>query len=148
MFVCLGNACRSPMAESIARRIAADLMEPSSAGLSPLGRVEALTKQTLMINGYSADGLESKPVLHSALAEADIVVNLSGRPKDLAFEDPANVEDWIVEDPYGADAEVYQRIFEDIERRVAKLADRLRHTRGSGTAHRNIKRKSTHKPSR
>jgi protein-tyrosine-phosphatase len=51
---------------------------------------------------------------------------MSGRAKEIAFGDTAKVEDWLIEDPYGADAELYQRIFEEIERRVAKLADRLR----------------------
>lgn len=139
MFVCLGNACRSPMAEAIARRIAADVIDASSAGLTPLGRVEVLTKHTLIKNGYSPEGLESKLVFPAALDAADMVVNMGGCPIELDFNDPAKVEDWRVEDPYGADAKLYQRIFEDIERRVAELADRLRNTERTGTKTRNIK---------
>ncbi len=140
LFVCLGNACRSPMAEAIAFGVAADVIEPSSAGLTPLGRVEPMTTETLVRNGYPAAGLESKAIHFEALRAADIIVNMSGRPREIAFDDPARVEDWLVEDPYGADAELYQRIFEDIERRVAKLADRLRkpeRTRGKAG---NVKR--------
>src|SRR5215813_10331984 len=47
LFVCIGNSCRSPMAESIALRDAADLFECASAGLSALGVVQKLTLQTL-----------------------------------------------------------------------------------------------------
>jgi arsenate reductase len=126
MFVCLGNACRSPMAEAIAWRIANDVIGASSAGLIPLGFVAEMTRTTLIKNGYRVDGLESKPILMAALEAVDLVVNMSGRPREIAFENPDKVEDWFVEDPYGAGAEVYQRIFEDIERRVAELADRLR----------------------
>ena len=128
-FVCLGNACRSPMAEAIARRIGHGVMEASSAGLTPLGHVEEMTKQTLLKNGYTVDGLTSKPIQSMELEKTDLVVNMSGRSWDLVFDGAAEVEHWNVEDPYGADAEIYQRIFEDIEKRVAKLADRLR---GSG----------------
>ncbi|HMD38106.1 MAG TPA: low molecular weight phosphatase family protein [Candidatus Acidoferrum sp.] len=141
MFVCLGNACRSPMAEAIARRDDDDVIEASSAGLSPLGRVEKMTKKTLVENGYSAEGLESKPILLTEFDEADLVVNMSGQAKELAFDDSSKVEDWQVEDPYGEDAEVYQRIFKDIEKRVAKLAERLRSARGNRgatTAGRNV----------
>src|ERR1700730_1662811 len=60
LFVCLGNACRSPMAESIARRDAADVIEACSAGISPLGFVPALTTQTLTANGYSIESLDSR----------------------------------------------------------------------------------------
>jgi arsenate reductase len=125
-FVCLGNACRSPMAEAIARRIGHGVMEASSAGLTPLGHVEEMTKQTLLKNGYAADGLTSKPIQSMELETTDLVVNMSGRSWDLVFDGAGEVEHWNVEDPYGADAEIYQRIFEDIEKRVAKLADRLR----------------------
>jgi len=114
------------MAEAIASRLAADVMEASSAGLTPLGRVELLTTETLVRNGYRTDGLASKAIALEATETADLIINMSGWPKETAFEDPDKVENWQVEDPYGADAELYQRIFEDIEKRVAKLADRLR----------------------
>jgi protein-tyrosine-phosphatase len=131
MFVCLGNACRSPMAEAIASRDAADVIDASSAGLTPLGHVERMTKQTLENNDYPVDGLDSKYVEPAAFDATDIVINMSGLPRDLFFENPAKVEDWCVEDPYGADAELYQRIFEDIRKRVSELAVRLRNGNGN-----------------
>jgi protein-tyrosine-phosphatase len=85
-----------------------------------------MTKLTLTKNGFSPDELWSKTLLAAAVETADIVINMSGRPKEMAFKGMAKVEDWVVQDPYGADAEVYQRIFEDIERRVGELAGRLR----------------------
>ncbi len=47
------------MAEAIARYDAADVIEASSAGLSPMGSIAEQTKETLILNGYSADGLTS-----------------------------------------------------------------------------------------
>jgi protein-tyrosine-phosphatase len=141
MFVCLGNACRSPMAEAIASRDAADVIDASSAGLTPLGHVERMTKQTLENNAYSVEGLDSKPVEPSAFDATDIVINMSGLPRELFFENPAKVEDWCVEDPYGADAELYQRIFEDIRRRVSGLAARLRNGNGSARGAGSIREK-------
>jgi protein-tyrosine-phosphatase len=132
LFVCLGNACRSPMAEAIASRLAADVMDASSAGLTPLGHVEPLTTETLVRNGYRPEGLESKAIALEATEWAELIINMSGWPKEIAFDDPAKVENWQVEDPYGADAELYQRIFEDIEKRVAELADRLRNRGRTG----------------
>jgi protein-tyrosine-phosphatase len=143
LFVCLGNACRSPMAEAIASRDAADVIEASSAGLTPLGHVERMTKQTLENNAYPVDGLDSKPVVPSAFDATDIVINMSGWPRELFFENPAKVEDWRVEDPYGADAALYQRIFEDIRQRVSELATRLRNGNGSEVIPKNIKQKGS-----
>jgi protein-tyrosine-phosphatase len=128
LFVCIGNSCRSPMAESIALRDAADLFETSSAGLSPLGVVQKLTLQTLEKNGYPTDELYSKPILNDAWADADLVINMSGYQRQRAFsgDDWHKVEDWDVEDPYGADPDVYQRIFEGIRTRIEALALRVR----------------------
>jgi arsenate reductase len=128
LFVCIGNSCRSPMAESIALRDAADLIETASAGLSPLGVVQKQTLQTLQANGYPTDGLYSKPILNDTWAEADLVINMSGYPRERTFArgDWHKVEDWDVEDPYGSDPAVYQRTFEDIRNRIDALMGRLR----------------------
>jgi len=114
------------MAESIARRDAADVIEASSAGLTPLGFVPALTTQTLAANGYSIENLNSTPITRALWNTADIVINMSGIPKQTAFIGYGKVEDWDVQDPYGTDPVLYQTIYEDIQRRVAQLADRLR----------------------
>ena len=130
LFICIGNSCRSPMAESIALRDAADLFEISSAGLSPLGVVQKLTLQTLKGNGYPIDNLQSKPIRDHAWDAADLVINMSGYPRERAFRhaigDLRKVEDWDVEDPYGSDPAVYQRIFEDIRSKIEALAARIR----------------------
>jgi arsenate reductase (thioredoxin) len=131
LFVCIGNSCRSPMAESIALRDTADLLEASSAGLSPLGVVQKLTLKTLQSNGYPIEGLCSKPILDRAWADAELVVNMSGYHHARAFprEEWHKIEDWEVQDPYGSDEAVYQRIFEDIRTRIESLAGRLRRMR-------------------
>ena len=119
------------MAEAIARYDAADVIEPSSAGLSPLGFIAEETKHTLILNGYSANGLTSDVLTREAAEAADIVINMTGRPREEAFWEMEKVEDWIVEDPYGSMQETYQRVFESIQRRVNQLALGLRAKRES-----------------
>ena len=121
------------MAESIARYDAADVIEASSAGLTPLGFLPPLTTETLAKNGYAINNLNSKGISEELWTSADIVINMSGRPRQQAFPEYEKVEDWLVEDPYGADAQLYQRIFESIQRRIAQLADGLRQKREAGT---------------
>ena len=129
LFLCIGNACRSPMAEAIARQNAADIIEASSAGLAPFGAVTSMTRSTLEANGYSALGLESKGIAPELWDAADVVINMSGRARELAFRSWEKVEDWKVEDPYGADPALYQRIFEEIAQRIAEFTARLRRQR-------------------
>ena len=137
LFVCVGNACRSPMAEAIARYDAADVMEASSAGLYPLGYIAELTKQTLMKNGYSVNGLTSDLLTREDREAADVIINMTGRTSEEVFGGHGGrgkVEDWVVEDPYGKDSETYQRVFEGIRRRVSHLAMSLREKRVSQRA--------------
>jgi len=137
LFVCIGNACRSPMAEAIAHREAAEVIEPASAGLYPLGRIAERTIETLVATGYSADGLSSKSISREAVEEADLIVNLSGARIDYLFASAPSklrhsqqLENWDVADPYGEDAATYQRILEEIESKVRQLANRLRVAEG------------------
>ena len=39
LFVCIGNSCRSQMAEGFARAYGSDVMIPASAGFTPASRV-------------------------------------------------------------------------------------------------------------
>ncbi len=126
MFVCIGNACRSPMAEAIARQDAAGLLEVYSAGISPLGFIPEMTVETLQRNGYSTDGLQSKPVDSEVLLKIDLVLNLSGYTRPAALIAARETEDWSVEDPYFGEDAIYQRVFEDIQLRISDLIARLR----------------------
>jgi protein-tyrosine-phosphatase len=121
------------MAEAIARYDAADVIEPFSAGLSPLGFIPELTKQTLVQNGYSTSGLTSDLLTPEACDAADIIINMSGRPREEKFRDPEKVEDWLVPDPYDDDPQTYQRVLEGIKRRVDQLAKSLRENRQNKT---------------
>jgi protein-tyrosine-phosphatase len=117
------------MAEAIARYDAADVIEPHSAGLSPLGYVADLTKHTLISNGYSATGLSSDPMTQETCDAADVIINMTGRAWEETLWDHEKVEDWMVRDPFGADSDTYQKVFEGIKRRVHQLALALREKR-------------------
>lgn len=125
LFVCIGNSCRSQMAEALARHHAPELIEAESAGISPLGVVSPEALAVLQEMGIRAEGHYSKSINDALQFFApEIVVNMSGRKLKESFAD-AELVDWKVADPYGSDLETYRRICEDIERRVKKLADEL-----------------------
>ena len=127
LFLCIGNACRSQMAEAIAKRLAADVIEASSAGLVPFGDIPATTLTVLAERGFSAEGQRSKALLPEDLSAADLVINMTGRTGASIFSDPTPpFEDWEVGDPYGSNLDVYRGICDQIEARVEDLARRLR----------------------
>jgi arsenate reductase len=127
LFLCIGNACRSQMAEAIARNRASDVIEPSSAGLVPFGEIPSTTVTVLRERGISADGQSSKPLRSEDMSAADLVINMTGRSGAAIFTEPVpEIEDWEVGDPYGFNLAVYREIRDQIETRVDDLARRLR----------------------
>lgn len=126
LFVCIGNSCRSQLAEAIARYHASDVMEAESAGTSPFGSVAAPTLAVLQENGIRAEGHYSKGIDEVRdFFEPEIVVNMSGRLVNGMFP-TATMMEWQIDDPFGSDPETYRRIYGQIEKRVNKLAAELR----------------------
>ena len=121
----MGNCVRSQMAEAIARRDAADVLSAESAGIHPLGFIDPTAQTVLAERKYSVDGQFSKGLHDPSLANPGLVINMSGLPGKAYFSDRV-FEDWDVEDPFGENIETHRRICDDIERRVADLAQRLR----------------------
>jgi len=134
LFVCIGNSCRSPMAEAIARHRYPELMDASSAGLAAFGSVQRETRAVLIERGIPADGLLSEQLTKEKLRAADIVINMSGRSgAQLAIQGGPRIEDWEVGDPFGSDLEVYRNICDEIESRLASFAEELRRVPKSET---------------
>jgi arsenate reductase len=132
LFVCLGNSCRSQMADAIARQSAEDIILSSSAGTIALGFVAPLTVRVLEERGVDVDGLHSKPLTRAAQQNADIIINMTGSPADTAFPAEADkTEDWPVPDPYGFEMNSYRDTCDDIEARLTELTARLRARRAA-----------------
>jgi arsenate reductase len=127
LFLCIGNSCRSQMAEAIAKHMAADVIEPSSAGLVAFGEIATPTLAVLGEHGISADGQHSKPLRPEDMSGMDLVVNMTGRSGAAIFtEATPPIEDWDVGDPYGYNLAVYRAIRDEVEARIEDLARRLR----------------------
>lgn len=133
LFICVGNACRSQFAEAFSRHLASDVIEPSSAGLYPFGRIAEATQTVGREFGLSFDGQSSKVVTEADLNRADLIVNMSGIPGRALFQAESPVVDWDVDDPFGEDLAVYRRIAAQIEKNVRDLAGEFRSQRAHST---------------
>lgn len=123
LFLCIGNTCRSPMAEAIARGLGGERVAAHSAGLAPTGRVAEGSLAALRALGYPGDGLASKGLDAVPLDGLDVVVSLVG-PLGLAAVPPGGAlrrEAWSIPDPYGADEATYLAVARTIEERVRVL---------------------------
>ncbi len=127
LFVCIGNSCRSQIAEALGRELAGDVMQSSSAGTAALGEIAQQTGEVLRERGIQLQGQFSKQLRQEDCEAADIIINMSGKPAETIFAaNPAKVINWTVMDPYFADSEKYRQICDEIEAKIGELAESLR----------------------
>jgi arsenate reductase len=118
LFVCIGNSCRSQMAEAFARAYGADALWVQSAGLGPAPMVAPLTRQILQEKNVRSEDQFPKGLDMLAREKFDLVINMSGRP--FSFPSGQMVE-WVVRDPIGQTVETYRSVADQIEGLVMRL---------------------------
>jgi arsenate reductase (thioredoxin) len=127
LFVCIGNSCRSQMAEAFARAYGSDILVVQSAGLAPASIVQALTRQVLMEKNISSESQFPKSLESVAGDSFDVVVNISGEPLPSRLRTRRSIE-WRVRDPIGQSESLYRTVAAEIEGLVMRLILELRAT--------------------
>ena len=128
LFVCIGNCCRSQMAEGFANHYGKDVLVATSAGLAPTQVVARETIETMLEKNIDISRHFPKKFDPLEGREADLIVNMSGFVLPGKLEVP--MEEWAVRDPYGESMEVYRDSANDIEMRVMGLILKLRRGKG------------------
>jgi arsenate reductase len=123
LFVCVGNTCRSQMAEGFAKHHGKGLVEVRSAGTSAAGSVNRSTIQAMMEVDIDISGQRSDQLTNEMLGWADVVVTMGCCPADqfCPVDFKGRKYDWKIEDPLGRPWAVMQRVRDDIEKRVKEL---------------------------
>lgn len=124
LFVCIGNACRSQMAEGFARTYGSDVMVAASAGLAPATAVFPTTIRAMDEKNIDLRNQFPKSLRQMGRAEFDLVVNMTGffLPKEFKWR----IVDWEVADPVYMEYAEHCEIRDAIERLVMKLVLELR----------------------
>jgi arsenate reductase len=124
LFVCIGNSCRSQMAEAFARAYGSDVVIPASAGLAPASYIAEDTMRAMLEKSLDLREQFPKSLAYLSRARFDLIVNMSGfeLPADLN----AKVVDWHVPDPIGVEYKEHCEIRDYIERQVMELILELR----------------------
>ena len=124
LFVCVGNACRSQMAEAFARVYGQDALVAASAGLSPAMAVMPDTVRAMAEKEIDLSGQFPKTIRHLGRSQFDLVVNMSGfaLPDDIG----APILEWEVPDPVSMNYEEHCEVRDEIERLVMHLILKLR----------------------
>ena len=124
LFVCIGNSCRSQMAEAFARAYGSDVIVPASAGLMPAHDIATDTLRALDEKGLDIRAHFPKSLPYLGRSTFELVINMSGfhLPEDMNGE----IEEWDVPDPICLKYEEHCEVRDLVERRVMQLILRLR----------------------
>lgn len=123
LFVCIGNSCRSQMAEAFARAYGSDVMEVYSAGIAPATIIMPQTRQVLSERNLNVDGQFPKSLEMVSREPFDVLVNMSGARLSTSA---ARILEWPVADPIGQSEAMYRRVAAQIEALVMRLILELR----------------------
>ncbi len=126
LFVCVGNSCRSQMAEAWARKLAPDRVRAFSAGSAPFGRIVPETYLVMAEKGITLDGQTSKGLRDVPAAAMDVVVSMGCEvacPVPVGFK--GRVIEWNIPDPFLGDLDLYRKVRDLIESQVKALLDSL-----------------------
>ena len=129
LFVCTGNACRSPVAQALMKKLKPSF-DIDSAGTNP--HYEIIDSSKKYLRKQKADyflkdfpeGLDNKK-----LSQYDLIVAMKKRHKEIILTKCPECEDkisvWEIYDPYGLPMEETERVFNEIKYKIVKLAKSL-----------------------
>ena len=117
-FICVGNSCRSQMAEALARKLSKSLnLEFMSMGTDPARQVEPKAPEVLREEGIIWHG---KPKAIQDGEPIDIAVSM-GCEVGCPLIPGAERIDWDIADPCGGDIDTYRRTLAVIKQKVTEL---------------------------
>jgi protein-tyrosine-phosphatase len=129
LFMCSGNAYRSPVAEALLKKVKPEI-EVDSAGTDAASLIsEAARKYLARENAQNhlkkvPEGLDEKD-----LGKYDLIIVMKQKHKDIVASRCSECKDrivvWNIDDPYFLPHGYAERIFGQIKEKVAELANSL-----------------------
>nr|WP_218913130.1 arsenate reductase ArsC [Janibacter alkaliphilus] len=120
LFICVHNAGRSQMAAALTEHLSARKVHVRSAGSEPVDTVNPTVLEALAERGIPLSAPYPKPLTHSAVQAADVIVTMGCGDACPVFPGK-RYEDWDVADPDGQPLDVVRDIRDDIQQRVTRL---------------------------
>ena len=123
-FVCVGNSCRSQMAEGFAKEYASDLFEVYSAGTKPASEVKPNAVKAMEEIGIDISDQYPKTT-EEISSEMDLLITM-GCNVDCPYIPCSYRKDWGLDDPAGKPIEEFRKTREIIKDKIEELIKRVR----------------------
>jgi protein-tyrosine-phosphatase len=129
LFVCLGNAFRSPVAEALLKKLKPEI-QVDSAGMNPSIPISEAAKEYLTREKAEQHLKQApEPLSEKDLNKYDLIIAMESRHKDAILNRCPECENrivvWNIGDPYFLPHGYTERIFKQIKDKVAELANSL-----------------------
>ena len=142
LFVCMGNTCRSPMAQGMLEKMLKakkGSYSVDSAGIyvHPGSKITEQAKRQLKKRGIDMGERKAVKITHDMMENADIVFTMTGSQRRMLVESFPYAADKIhllgdytnrggdVADPYGGDDRTYAETAKEIEGMLGILVDMI-----------------------
>lgn len=122
-FICVGNSCRSQMAEGFAKHYGSDVFDAYSAGTEPAGEINPNAVLVMKEAGVDISSQYPK-LLKDIPSKPDIVITM-GCNVQCPFIPSKHREDWGLDDPVGKPVEEFRKTRDMIMGHVIKLLERI-----------------------
>ena len=127
LFVCVHNAGRSQMAEALFNHHAAGKAQASSAGTHYASHIDPTVIEVMRELGIDISNKHPKMLTIEMLGTADRVISMGCGVEGVCPATFVPTEDWQLEDPEGKPIEKVRTIRDEIESRVKKLIEEIKH---------------------
>lgn len=128
LFACVGNSCRSQIAEAWARKLADFPIEISSAGTKPASKVSSKAIEVMKEAGIDISDKKPKLLTPNMVDKNTHFISM-GCGVEESCSVPLfkkNIEDWGLEDPIGKDLEFFRETRDIIKVKVQDLLKRIK----------------------
>ena len=128
LFICVGNTCRSQMAEALFNHYAPEGWTTISAGTQPGKEVHPLALKALKEIGIEHQG-RPKPLTGDMLDKASVIVAVCSQAEACPVVPGKNIEHWGIPDPFSPNDDKYLPLYREardiIKEKVLKLVEKL-----------------------
>ncbi|MBM3229827.1 arsenate reductase ArsC [Candidatus Parvarchaeota archaeon] len=124
LFVCVGNAARSQMAQGFANHLGKGRVIAQSAGTHPASKISAQAVQTMAEVGIDISRQAPKRLTEKMAKNADLIITMGcGVEVGCPITCIKETVDWGLADPKGWDAERMRKIRHEIKAKVLELLE-------------------------